>query len=151
MQIGDNVIDEIKSYLDAQYVSSSEAIWRIYGFDMHNEKPDVQHLHVHPPMQNVVTFHDIEDLRGVIRNDANKKTTLTEWFVSNQNERDANELLYIDFLEKSVWHNKRRCGTKRQRGNSIGWIYDVLPNIGDLYFLQMLLAICKGSKSFEDL
>ena len=41
MQVGDNVIDEIKSYLDAYYVFSLETIWRIYGFKMHNEKPDV--------------------------------------------------------------------------------------------------------------
>ncbi|CAG8781230.1 2621_t:CDS:1, partial [Rhizophagus irregularis] len=35
-------IDEIKMYLDARYISSSEAIWRIFHYRMHGRSPSVQ-------------------------------------------------------------------------------------------------------------
>jgi len=33
--------DEIGLYLDARYISASEASWRIFHYHLHNEKPDV--------------------------------------------------------------------------------------------------------------
>ena len=48
--------DEVKLYLDARYVSASEACWRILGFRLHDEKPDIQRLQVHLPNQQNVTF-----------------------------------------------------------------------------------------------
>lgn len=151
MQDVDGLVDEIKSYLDARYVSSSEAVWRIYGFDLHREKPDVQRLQVHLPGENTVTFRDDDDLREILDNDANKKTTLTEWFVTNQNCACANELLYIDFPDRWVWNKSRKCWTERQKGHCIGRMHNIVPTAGDLYFLRMLLTVCKGSKSFDDL
>ena len=40
-------IDEIKMYLDARYISSSESIWRIFHYRLHNHIPSVQRLAVH--------------------------------------------------------------------------------------------------------
>ncbi|POG80114.1 hypothetical protein GLOIN_2v1426683, partial [Rhizophagus irregularis DAOM 181602=DAOM 197198] len=34
------VNDEINLYLDACYISASEASWRIFHYRLHNEKPD---------------------------------------------------------------------------------------------------------------
>ena len=50
------IVDEIYKYLDARYVSTSKACWRIYDYDMHEEKPNVQRLQVHLPMLNNVIF-----------------------------------------------------------------------------------------------
>jgi hypothetical protein len=36
--------DEIKKYLDYCYVSTSEAVWRIFKFDMHERFPAVECL-----------------------------------------------------------------------------------------------------------
>ena len=41
--------DEIGLYLDACYISASEALWRIFHYHLHNEKPDVIQLCVHLP------------------------------------------------------------------------------------------------------
>ena len=62
----DGVVDEINRYLDARYVSASEACWRIYEYDMHEEKPDVQRLQVHLPMLNNVIFRDDDDLQNIV-------------------------------------------------------------------------------------
>lgn len=45
--------DEIKQYLDARYVGSIEACWRIFRFAMHKEWPNVVRLQVHLPNQQV--------------------------------------------------------------------------------------------------
>ncbi|PKK61835.1 hypothetical protein RhiirC2_636587, partial [Rhizophagus irregularis] len=34
-------VDEIKMYLDIRYISSSEAIWRIFHYRMHGHSPSV--------------------------------------------------------------------------------------------------------------
>ena len=33
----------------------------------------------------------------------------------------------------------------------IGRMYNIVPTAGDLYYLRMLLTVCRGCKSFEDL
>ncbi len=44
-------IDEIKKYFDCRYVSTSEAAWRIFKFDMHERFLIVEHLQYHLPNQ----------------------------------------------------------------------------------------------------
>ncbi len=41
--------DEIKKYLDCRYVSTSEAAWHIFKFDMHERFPTVERLQYHLP------------------------------------------------------------------------------------------------------
>ncbi|CAG8838379.1 9381_t:CDS:1, partial [Cetraspora pellucida] len=53
---------EIKMYLDACYVSSPEAVWRIFQFKLHDENPTIQRLQLHLPDQHFVTFKDDEAL-----------------------------------------------------------------------------------------
>ena len=151
IQDRDVSIDKIIRYLDAHYVSTSEAIWGIYGFDMHDENPDVQLLQVHLPLQNMFTFEDSVDLLSVVNNEANRKMTLTEWFVTNQTYLEANDLLYIEFPTKWVFNKITRCWMHCQNGNSIGQMYNIVPTTGDLYYLCMLLTIYKGSMSFDEL
>ncbi|XP_074346637.1 uncharacterized protein LOC141685437 [Apium graveolens] len=39
--------DEIKNFLDGRYICSSEAAWRLLGFDIHHRFPSVERLLVH--------------------------------------------------------------------------------------------------------
>jgi len=41
------VVNEIKRYYDCRYLYACEAVWRIYGFDIHHRWPAVQHLTFH--------------------------------------------------------------------------------------------------------
>jgi len=41
--------DEIQQYLDACYVSASEAAWRLFAFKLHDDFPSVTRLQVHLP------------------------------------------------------------------------------------------------------
>ena len=116
----ESAMDEIKGYLDARYVSASEAIWRIFGFSMHDEKLDIQRLEVHLPGENIVAFNDNDNIPQLVNNATNKKTTLTEWFLTNQRNHMANELLYNEFPSRWVWNARNKCWTERKKGEMIG-------------------------------
>jgi hypothetical protein len=55
--------DDIKKYLDYRYVSTSEAVWRIFKFDMHERFLVVEHLQYHLPNQQMVLFNEDDDVQ----------------------------------------------------------------------------------------
>jgi hypothetical protein len=69
--------DEINLYLDARYISASEASWRIFHYRLHNEKHDVIQLCVYLPGQHRVLFQDDERLEDIIERSTVEKSTLT--------------------------------------------------------------------------
>ncbi len=58
-------IDEIKKYLNYRYVYASEATWRIFKFDMHEQFLTVERLQYHLPNQQMVLFRDDDDVQEV--------------------------------------------------------------------------------------
>ena len=50
-------VDEIQDYLDARYLSTPEAIWRIFGFKLHHRSPATQRLQIHIPNEQTITFN----------------------------------------------------------------------------------------------
>ena len=50
--------DEIKEYIDCRYVSSCEACWRLFGFELSNIRPHVVRLAVHLPNGQQVYFQE---------------------------------------------------------------------------------------------
>jgi len=75
--------DEIKQYLDARYISSCEALWRLYLFGMQRQVPNVVRLQVHLFKEQGVTFWEDADGQDVIAQHADCATTLTGWFKAN--------------------------------------------------------------------
>ena len=68
--------DEIKTFLDARYVSAPEALWRLFEYDMHDQSHHVERLPVHLPEYQTVFFQagqeqqaleqaNVKDMRGV--------------------------------------------------------------------------------------
>ncbi|KAK9822437.1 hypothetical protein WJX74_008545 [Apatococcus lobatus] len=74
--------DEIADYLDARYVSSSEACWRLPGFGLNDRDPTVYRLAVHLPQQQTVHFSDHDRPAAILQR--NSETTLTLVVVQNQ-------------------------------------------------------------------
>ena len=96
-QASNEPIDEIKMYLDARYISSSESIWRIFHYKMHGRTPNVQRLAIHLPNHQTVTFHEEADLHNIIEHNNTHITTLTAWFQENINNANARNYKYTDF------------------------------------------------------
>ncbi|GBM13179.1 hypothetical protein AVEN_64382-1 [Araneus ventricosus] len=75
--------NEIANYIDARYVSASEAMWRLLGSHMHDRSHAVMRLSVHLPNQKRVTFkdgHEEEALEAA----RSRQTMLESWFQLNQ-------------------------------------------------------------------
>ncbi|KAM0844699.1 hypothetical protein ACQ4PT_056882 [Festuca glaucescens] len=148
---GRPLVNEVYEYLEARYICEYDAFWRIYGFTIHGKTPSVERLPVHLPGMNTVRFYDDADLTKI--NDSNflRKTKLTEWFVANDLFPQARSLTYCDFPTKWTWDSEQRSWHERGGGERIGRIYYVQPNVGELYYLRILLMIVKGATSYEDI
>ncbi|XP_044575115.1 uncharacterized protein LOC123258925 [Cotesia glomerata] len=72
-----NENDEITIYQIGRYISSNEAVWRIFGFPIHERDPAVIHLAVHLENGQRVYFTNDTALDRAINP---PKTTLTEFF-----------------------------------------------------------------------
>ena len=62
-----NDIDEIKKYLEMRYISTTEACWRIFQFDLHYREPPVERLPFHLENEHQVIFPDSTDLEKIVR------------------------------------------------------------------------------------
>ena len=91
------MVNEVSIFLDARYVSASEASWRIFHYRLHDEKPDIQQLQVHLPNQQTVVFPDGQPVQVTLQRADIDRTMLTEWFTANTLYPEARQLTYGDF------------------------------------------------------
>ena len=144
--------DEIKQYMDARYVSSCEAHWRMYMFPMQEHHPTIIRLQVHLPNQQPITFDPATVDRERVQRQGNKATTLTAWFKYNAQNADHRHLLYQDFPSEMVWNKNLGKWTVRQGDTfAIGRMYHAHPSSGERFYLRLLLTSVRGATSFEDL
>ena len=109
MTLNNIIYDEIKMYLDARYISSSESIWRIFHYRLHNHTSNVQRLAVHLPNQQSVTFQDGDNLQNIVNHANRRMTTLTAWFQENLKNTAAHKYKYIDFPLYYTCPMKKDC------------------------------------------
>lgn len=152
--------DEVTQFQLGRYMSSNEAAWRIFGFNIHNRYPTVVHLDVHLENDQRIIFTE-ENAEQKIQNPTN--TTLTAFFKLCQQDEFAQKLLYHEIPSYFTWDKSKKEFRRRKRGRihneeeniheteAIGRVYTVHPNKSECYFLRMLLHEIPGPKSFEDL
>jgi hypothetical protein len=140
-------LDEIKQYLDARFVGSNEACWRLFMFYMHKEFPNVVRLQVHLPNQQYVIWNPEIDsnIEEVADRAAVKDTTLTAFFKANAKYEEGRQLLYHEYPQKFTSVQKTKEWKLRQRGFAIGRIYYVSPVAGEHFYLRTLLNVVKVS------
>jgi hypothetical protein len=146
--------DELQEYLDARYVSASEACWRLFEFDLHHRHPPVQRLQLHLPDQQPIYYYPNRQTGQQLLDRPNiYRTTLTAFFEAcSEYPQLAANLLYPDFPSKFVWNVRSKSWTPRKQGFSmIGRVYFSVPSDGERYFLRMLLYNVRTPTSFEDL
>lgn len=145
-------VNEIENYLNTRYVSTSEAVNRILGFKMHDEKPDVYRLDLHLPDQHFCVFPESTPLEAVRQKAAQKKTSLLAFFDANNNElsaedREKHGATYADYPLTHTFRNG--VWTKRKKGRAVGRMFFSTPGAGEIYYLQWLLHIVKSPPSYE--
>ena len=107
--VNDN--DEATRYQMGRYISSNEAIWRIFTFPIHERNPADVHLAVHLENGQHVYFTEQTALQQAL---TAPKTTLTEFF-SLCNRQDvvgqfAKKLMYTDVPKFLHGINNQKVG-----------------------------------------
>jgi hypothetical protein len=97
------VIDEIKRFGDARYVTPPEAAYWLYGFSLYQMYPPVLQLTVHLPGMHMVAYNKRDDLCNVINREQSQKSMLIEYFRMNNVESIAHSFLYREFLNYYGW------------------------------------------------
>ncbi|CAH1421261.1 unnamed protein product [Lactuca virosa] len=145
------VINEIKRYQDARYVSPPEAIWRIFSFPLSQIYPCVMALQVHLPNQQLVRFSEDDTLTSVVEKERDNRSMLTAFFLKNKEDIHAREYKYKDFPKKFTWDPKSRRWNHRKLGLMRGRLVSANPAEGERYYLRLLLLHISGPTCFEDL
>lgn len=143
--------DQIKRWYDCRYISPCEAVWRIFGFDIHYRSPAVERLSFHLPDEQHVVFNDDDPLDVVIERPSIRKTKFLAWMDANRIYPEARSLSYPEFPGKFVWHSEGRVWSPRKRGFALGRLYHVSPGAGERYYMRTLLNFVKGPVCFEDI
>jgi hypothetical protein len=146
-------VDEIQNYIDGRYLCPHEAAWRIFDLPIHHRNPAVQLLAVHLEGKQNITFKDKSKLHQLISNQFIKKTTLTEWLLTNACDPSGRHLTYLDFLLEFWWEatGKRWIRRLSNKKTSIGRLIYIHPTCGETFYLRMLLCCQKGCTSFDDI
>lgn len=152
----ENEKDEVKIYESGRYISSSEAVWRILGFPIHERFPTVFHLAVHLENGQRVYFNQ-QNLTDKLTNPP--KTTLLAFFELCRTDDFAKTLLYYQVPAYYVWTNSRFERRKRgvdvvgwpgvKKEHALGRVYTIHPNNTECFHLRMLLHEIRGPTSFE--
>ncbi|XP_065314115.1 uncharacterized protein LOC135923348 [Gordionus sp. m RMFG-2023] len=141
-----NIHDEIKSHLNARYVSACESMWRLLENNMHDRSHAVIRLGIHLPLQQPVYFTAGHERDALLRSE-NKHTTLTAWFELNKTDLNARQYLYGEIPYHYVFTNYH-WKLRKKRLNVISIMYSVHPNSGELFLRLLLLHVC-GATSFD--
>ena len=146
----DSEHDEIKRHLHGRYIGPTEAVWRLFEFDTHDEQPPVIHLALHLPGEQAIYFTEGEDPDQLRERMDTSITTLLAYFSYNLQNADGHSYIYHEFPEHFVY--VRKIGWKRRsQGTSIGRMYSASPFMGERYYLRLLLTVVRGSTSFDNL
>nr|GEZ25342.1 helitron helicase-like domain-containing protein [Tanacetum cinerariifolium] len=92
---------------------AASSCWRIFEFPIHSREPDVQILNVHWENAQRVTFCERDRLDIIVNIPEKKKTTLTEWYVYNNENTDGRHLTYLDFPSEFVWYPNSKSWHQR--------------------------------------
>jgi hypothetical protein len=160
---GGNKNDEVERFLNARYVSASEALWRLYGFELHQRHPSVEKLPCHLPEQQTILFQNVEEAQASIQGGP-PVTKLQAYFDTNRRDADARRILYVDYPQFFTWNQHDKQWRRRKLGvqsaenggprtDKIGRIPTITlsPHQSELFYLRMLLFNRSGATSFEDL
>ncbi|XP_024368015.2 uncharacterized protein [Physcomitrium patens] len=154
----DEVVDEIKDFLEGRYVAAQEACWRLFGFETNNKSHSICRLPVHLPDQQYVTFKEGTSLHSVI--DQNAETKLTKFFelnchiralIASGNQGNHMLLRYMDLPLYYKWDVKNNMWERRVRKIKVFGRINMVPIGTEVFYLHLLLTHVEAPTSFEDL
>lgn len=152
--------NEVEKYQSGRYICSSEAVWRILSFEVHNRAPTIVHLAVHLENGQRVYFTG-KNIQEVVNNP--RDTTLTAFFKLCAQDDFAKTLTYDRVPSYYTWNQSSKTFQRRKQGTAVdgfpgikktdalGRVYVIHPNNSECFYLRMLLHVVKGPTSFAHL
>ena len=141
----EEVIDEIKEYIEARYISAIEGVWQ-FSFVMHAQDPPVIRLETHLEDKNTIIFKDSQKLAEI--KNKNQMTKLTAYFFLNIVDENARNYLYHEIPKHYIWKSTERKWQRRKYGktsNMLGRMYFINPNemerYNELIYLKTVLFL----------
>lgn len=111
--------NEVKKYHTGRYICSTDALWRIHEFPLHEKSPKVEFLALHLEGEEQMMFEDPET--GYRRAaEGPPVTTLTAYFQALRDFEDARDILYCDMPQYFVFvpdAQNRKYWKPRERGD----------------------------------
>ncbi|CAD6887942.1 unnamed protein product [Tilletia caries] len=143
-------------YIQARYLSATEATWRIFGLHLTSKTPTVIRLGVHESQRNIARFQGQRGpgsnasslLRYFLRPDHFAHLTYVEYFESVTFRRALDsEIAHPDTLPPHEHLEKTERGlTFRQQvvhrrisGKGVARIKSVRPSAGDVFYIRRIL------------
>lgn len=129
------IYDEVQGYLNARWVGSAEAMWRIYEFPMHHQSHSVINLECHLENQQRITFTEGNEEHAL----EPRHTKLMAWFRLNIEDENARQFTYIEIPKYYTWHDRSKSWKKRQRGGDriVSRLNVVSPKNVELFHLRL--------------
>ncbi|XP_017468423.1 PREDICTED: uncharacterized protein LOC108360582 isoform X2 [Rhagoletis zephyria] len=153
-----NSKDEIQEFQSGRYICTSEALWRIFSFDIHGRHPTITHLAVHLENGQRVYFNE-NNVNDIVNNPTD--TTLTAFFKLCADDEFSKTITYDKVPAYYTWNGsakkfqRKKIGTPVQgyenlkKSDALGRVYVVHPNNSECFYLRMLLHKVKGPTSFH--
>ncbi|XP_062230350.1 uncharacterized protein LOC133928088 [Phragmites australis] len=145
------IINEIRQYRDARFITPPEAVYRIFGFPLYAVSPSVLQLQLHLPNMQLVSYRATDNLNDVVNREKSKRSMLTEYFKMNLVDSKARKLLYKEFPEHFRWIKSDKRWQARVKRPQVGRIVYANPAEGERYYLHVLLNHVRGATSYENL
>ena len=162
-----NDMDEVTNYLDSRYVTSSEAVWHIFRYPMHEKSHVVDRLPVHLPRQQVVLAALGEEHEAYERA-LGRRTKLEAYFHLNAQLRarlaagvpcdwHPTKLQAVAYDKMPVFYtwnakmNEWILRVKKADGKMIGRLTSASPREQERYYLRVLLKHVYDATSYQDL
>ena len=159
---GNLCTDEINQYIRGRYLSASEAVWRIFEYDVTRREPSVDRYPVHLENENYVVYDTKDDLS---RKRAQESISKLERYFLRPVSAIFNDVKYTEYFERYM---VTTTPAKRAAGNS--WIDEAEPtskrctvyertavhvarmdtkhlHMGDVWYLRLVLRH-KPARSF---
>lgn len=145
----DRNVDEVNDFVNGRYVGSTEAVWRIFKYDMHFQSHTIVRLDVHLPHRQMVYFR-LGQEQGALENV--KQTKLLAFFELNCIDESARQFTYTEIPMHFTWVDGNKKWKKRLRGGDkiISRMFVVSPRDKELFHLRLLLLHVCGAQSFQD-
>ena len=160
------VDNEFHDYINGRYLSSSEAVYRIFNFHLTSKRPSVRCLPVHLENSQLGQMHRSGDTQSFMSD--------LLWYFRRPRGPIFDNLTYSDFYARYYFETREVhhplganqwsiCSTRTRRGvrrkilrerqtgsRIVTRIHSIPPRIGELFYVRVLL-LHRPASSFEDL